>query len=103
MMPDHRIHLRRVQVVCRPLSGADMVGTPQTVRSYLKSASPRFRRVYEPIARAVREMFPEAETSFQFRMPGSKIPLPRRVDPDRLEVPLDPNRAQESRRDRESG
>ena len=103
MVPDHRIHLRRVQVVCRPLPGADMVGTPQAVRSYLKSASPRFFTVYESIARAVREMFPEAETSFQFRMPGWKIPRPRRVDPASVEGTLDPNWAQVYLVERKSG
>lgn len=80
-----------------------MVETPRAVRSYLKTASPRFRDIYEALARAVRELFPDAEGSFDPRMPGWKIPRRRRVDPASVKGTLDPNRAQVYLVERKSG
>ncbi len=63
----------------------------EAVRAYLDKASPRFRGVHASLARAVRELFPDAEVSFQFKMPGWKIPRRRRVDPKPVRGTLDPN------------
>ena len=63
----------------------------EAVRAYLQKASPRFREVHASLDRAVRELFPDAEVSFQFKMPGWKISRRRRVDPKSVRGTLDPN------------
>ena len=73
------------------------------VWSYLDRASPRFREVFESLARAVKEVFPDAEASFQFRMPGWKIPRRRDVDPKSVKGTLDPNWVQIYLVERRSG
>jgi len=80
-----------------------MAGTTQAVRSYLEKASPRFREIHESLARAVRELFPDAETSFQFRMPGWRILRPRRVAPASVRGTLAPNWVQVYLVERKSG
>jgi hypothetical protein len=75
----------------------------ESARTYLAKASPRFRQVYETLERSVRELFPDAEASFQFRMPGWKIPRPRRVDPAAVKGTLDPNWVQIYLVERKSG
>jgi len=81
-----------------------MTEPSEAVRAYLKGASPRFREIHASLARAVREIFPEAEIAFQFKMPGWRIPrLPRRVDLKSVRGTLDPNWAQIYVVERKSG
>src|SRR5437867_5409645 len=87
----------------RPPAG-HMTEPSEAVRAYLKGASPRFREIHASLARAVREIFPEAEIAFQFKMPGWRIPrLPRRVDLKSVRGTLDPNWAQIYVVERKSG
>ena len=75
----------------------------KAARSYVEKATPRFREVYESLARAVHELFPDASDSFQFKMPGWKIPRRRRVDPKSVAGTLDPNWVQIYLVERKSG
>jgi len=68
------------------------MGEPSNeVGSYVRAASPRFHEIYKSVARAVHELFPDATDSFQFKMPGWKVPRHRKVDPESMEGTLDPN------------
>jgi len=68
-----------------------MASLSDQAQAYLKKASPRFRELYATFERAVRERFPDAEASFQFRMPGWRVRRRRRVDPASVVGTLDPN------------
>ena len=74
-----------------------------SAQTYLTKASPRFRQVYAALERSVREIFPDAEASFQLRMPGWKIPRPRHVDAASGKGTLDPNWVQIYLAERKSG
>src|SRR5437867_11007966 len=80
-----------------------MVETQKTVQSYLKTASPRFREIHESLGRAVRELFPDAQVSFEFKMPGWKVPRRRPVDPSSVAGTADPNWVQIYLVERKSG
>ena len=68
-----------------------MTKSPREGRESLARASPRFRAIHESIGRAVRDLFPEAVTVFEFGMPGWRIPRRRRVDPGSFKGTIDPN------------
>jgi len=80
-----------------------MAKSPRPGRESLARASPRFRAIYESIGRAVRDLFPEAVTAFEFGMPGWRIPRRRRVDPGSFKGTLDPNWVQIYLVERKSG
>ena len=80
-----------------------MVDASEATQTYLEKASPRFREVHAAIGRAVRDLFAGAEPSFRFRMPGWKIPRPRKVDPASVAGTLDPNWVQVHLVERKSG
>ncbi|TLZ55006.1 MAG: DUF1801 domain-containing protein [Methanobacteriota archaeon] len=68
-----------------------MTKSPREGRESLARASPRFRAIHESIGRAVRDLFPEAVTAFDFGMSGWRIPRRRRVDPESVKGTIDPN------------
>jgi hypothetical protein len=84
--------------------GLDVPTRPsESAHTYLTTASARFRQIYAALERSVLEIFPDAEASFQSRMPGWRIPRPRHVDPASAQGTLDPNWVQIYLVERKSG
>lgn len=80
-----------------------MAGAKDRRTAYVDRASARFREAWQRIAHRIATVFPKAEATFAYDLPGWRVPLARGVEPQTRTGTIDTSAAWVLMADRKQG